>query len=163
MFLTEFFITPFLSRHFSAFPLVRLSLLLLLIGKLLQLLLSSLYFSLSLSVDQFAISSALRPSQHYRRRSFRHYFRSSSLFHRFAARSQRFSRLLRRRWIALQARWTRFARTTHCSARFEGLLVAVERMLGAFERAEWRIDTAGARVENNAGYCKEQRGLMNNK
>lgn len=43
MFLTEFFITPFLSRHFSSLRLVRLSILLLLIGKLTQLFLSSLY------------------------------------------------------------------------------------------------------------------------
>ena len=41
MFLTEFFITPFLSRHFSSLRLVRLSILLLLVGKLAQLLLSS--------------------------------------------------------------------------------------------------------------------------
>ncbi|CBK22414.2 uncharacterized protein [Blastocystis hominis] len=43
MFLTEFFITPFLSRRFSSLRLVRFSILLLLIGKLAQLLLSSLY------------------------------------------------------------------------------------------------------------------------
>ena len=57
MFLTEFFITPFLSHRLSSLRLVRFSLLLLLLGKLVQLPLTSLYlfFSLSTRSSQYLL------------------------------------------------------------------------------------------------------------